>query len=110
MGQIKNIKLHIVTDIKLYNKLYNKKQKQDGGHISSSSRSPSHHAQATEEHRARASSTCHRLPEEEEGLESETWCHLQTRYGTRQRIPCQGTRRNPPPTHGQARRKLLRSS
>merc|ERR1711962_726031 len=25
MGQIKNIKLHIVTDIKLYNNLYNKK-------------------------------------------------------------------------------------
>merc|ERR1712183_229799 len=109
MGQIKNIKLHIVTDIKLYNTLYNKKQKQNGGH-SSSSLSPSHHAQTTKEHRARASSSCHRRPEEEEGSESETWCHLQTRHGTRQRIPCQGTRRNSPPTHGQTRRKLLRSS
>merc|ERR1711872_1040586 len=28
MGQIKNIKLHIVTDIKLYNNLYNKNQTQ----------------------------------------------------------------------------------
>merc|ERR1711879_135522 len=27
MGQIKNIKLHIVTDIKLYNTIYNKKQR-----------------------------------------------------------------------------------
>merc|ERR1712002_880803 len=100
MGQIKNIKLHIVTDIKLYNQLYNKKKYKNGRH-KSSSRSASNHVEASEKHRACAGCSCHRHPEKEEGFESKTWCHLQTGFGIRQRIPCQGTRRNPSPTHGE---------
>merc|ERR1712183_1166124 len=99
MGQIKNIKLHIVTDIKLVDK---QSSEHNGRHKSSSC--PRDHVKTSEELGACQICSCHRSCQKKEGFEREETCCLQEGTAIRERVQGQRKRRNPSSTHGQARR------
>merc|ERR1712141_833238 len=107
MGQIKNIKLHIVTDIKLLRTQHDITTGKNG--CRTSSRCSHHPLETTEELGTSESRSCNRNRETTKRAEGETRPHLQTCRQTREGIPRERTRRDPTPTHGETGRKLLRS-